>query len=54
MKETPLSHFGAHTADLNESSKQKNCFLDPLSKPRVAHADEWVGSNAIALRDGYK
>lgn len=39
MKETPLSHIGAHTADINESDKQKSGFLDPLRKARVAHAD---------------
>lgn len=39
MKETPLSHIRAHTADINESDKQENGFLDPLRKPRVAHAD---------------
>lgn len=45
MKETPLSHTGAHTPDLGDSEKQKDCFLDPLKQPRVvAHADEWVES----------
>lgn len=39
MKETPSSHIGAHTADVNESDKQKSGFLDHLGKPRVAHAD---------------
>lgn len=39
MRETPLSHIWAHTADVNESDKQKSGFLDLLRKPKVAHAD---------------
>lgn len=39
MRETPLSCIWAHTADVNESDKQKSGFLDLLRKPKVVHAD---------------
>lgn len=34
-----MSHIGAHTADINKSDKRESGFLDPLRKPRAAHAD---------------
>lgn len=53
MKETPLSRVWAHTADVNESDKQKSGFLD-LLKEAGSSSCRWTGSRATSLGDGHK